>query len=198
MHRIDTLDWHSIREALDQEGFVVLPGFLTPPDWKREHHPALLNRLRHGFYAPLAQIANHWNLIAERPYAFPLQLCDGRREEPSQLLCLGEGEYLELGQDIADERGFPFQLVALLSAPGQDFTGGELVLVEQRPRMQSRPMVVPLRLGDIAITTTAQRPFKGSKGYYRVTMKRAISRVRSGERLGFFLNFHCAAERVHG
>ncbi|MGZ0716515.1 2OG-Fe(II) oxygenase [Pseudomonas palleroniana] len=198
MNRIDTLDWQSIREELDQQGFAVLPGFLGTPDWGREQLPTQLNRLRQEFYAPLAQIANQWNLIAERPHAFSLQLSASQRQEPSRLMCLGEDESLALGQDVNDERGFPFQLAALLSSPGQDFTGGELVLIEQRPRMQSRPMVVPLRRGDLAILTTAHRPFKGRKGYYRVTMKRAISRVRCGERVGFFLNFHCTSERVHG
>ncbi|UOP10518.1 2OG-Fe(II) oxygenase [Pseudomonas palleroniana] len=198
MNRIDTLDWQSIRVELDQQGFAVLPGFLGPPNRAREQLPALLNSLRQEFYAPLAQIANQWNLIAGRPYGFPLQRSTDQRQPSSPLMCLREGESLALGQDIDDERGFAFQLTALLSSPGQDFTGGELVLIEQRPRMQSRPMVVPLRLGDLAIITTAHRPFKGRKGYYRVTMKRAISRVRSGERVGFFLNFHGTSERVHG
>ncbi|MFP3492719.1 2OG-Fe(II) oxygenase [Pseudomonas sp. SIMBA_059] len=198
MNRIDTLDWQSIRVELDQQGFVVLPGFLGPLNRVREQLPALLNSLRQEFYAPLAQIANQWNLIAGRPYGFPLRRSTDQRQPSSPLMCLREGESLPLGQAIDDERGFAFQLTALLSSPGQDFTGGELVLIEQRPRMQSRPMVVPLRLGDLAIITTAHRPFKGRKGYYRVTMKRAISRVRSGERVGFFLNFYSTSERVHG
>ncbi|KTC33065.1 hypothetical protein AO265_21510 [Pseudomonas sp. ABAC61] len=77
-----------------------------------------------------------------------------------------------------------------MNSAGQEFTGGEFVLTEQRPRMQSRPIVVPLQRGDLAIITTSQRPFKGSKGYYRVNMKHAISRVRTGERLGFSMSFH--------
>jgi hypothetical protein len=76
------------------------------------------------------------------------------------------------------------QLVALLSEPGKDFRGGEFVMTEQRPRMQSRPMVLPLRKGDVAIITAVHRPHKGPKGYYRVKLKHAISRVRSGERIG--------------
>ncbi|MDB5875312.1 MAG: prolyl 4-hydroxylase [Ramlibacter sp.] len=97
---------------------------------------------------------------------------------------LREGEYQALHQKSATFPSFPLQLIALLSEPDSDFSGGQFVMTEQRPRMQSRPMVLQLRKGDVAIITTAHRPFKGSKGYYRVNLKHAISRVRSGERLG--------------
>jgi len=85
---------------------------------------------------------------------------------------------------------FPLQVVALLSEPGRGFSGGEFVMTEQRPRMQSRPMVLPLELGDAAVICTAERPVKGGNGYYRVNMKHAISRVRGGERIGMELSFH--------
>ena len=84
------------------------------------------------------------------------------------------------------------QIVAVLSEPGVDFQGGEFVMTEQRPRMQSRPAVLPLRIGDAAVIATAERPFKGTKGYYRVNLKHAISRVRKGERIGLELSFHDA------
>ena len=90
---------------------------------------------------------------------------------------------------------FPLQVVALLSQPVKDFQGGEFVMTEQRPRMQSRPIVLPLKLGDAAIISTAVRPFKGTKGYYRVNLKHAISRVRQGERIGLELSFHDAQSR---
>ena len=99
---------------------------------------------------------------------------------------------MPLHQCDAGEQVFPMQVVALLSEPGIDFLGGEFVMTEQRPRMQSRPMVLPLKRGDAAIISTAKRPFKGTKGYYRVNLKHAISRVLRGERIGLELTFHDA------
>ncbi|NVZ69246.1 2OG-Fe(II) oxygenase [Pseudomonas costantinii] len=207
---IEHLDWQNICVQLDREGFAVLPGILGLPELPEDdchaQFPGLLSSLKNALYPPLAHIANQWNEILQLPYRYPRQLSAfegqclavGQLYELSQLSCLREGEYLELRQDADGEHVFPLQLVTLLSSPGKDFTGGELVLTELRPRMQSRPMVVPLRYGDIAIITTAQRPFKGSKGYYRVNMKHAISRVRSGERRGFSLSFHFAPESIHG
>ncbi len=162
--------------------------------------PDFLGDLRSGFYGALAQVSNHWNEILGQPYRYPHELFEfqaeclavGQQRELSELTRLRDGDYLSLQQEADGERVFPLQLVGMLSSPGEDFTGGEFILTEQRPRMQSRPMVVPLRRGDVAIITTAQRPFKGSKGYYRVNLKHAISRVRSGERLGFALSFHFA------
>lgn len=207
---IDRLDWQRIRLLLDREGFAVLPGFLghcelSERDWV-EQPPDLLSNLEHAFYPALASVANQWNEILKQSYRYPLRFAEfqaqcfaaGQQQVLSALTCLREEEYLHIRQDADGEYVFPLQLVALLSSPGQDFTGGEFVLTEQRPRMQSRPMVVPLRRGDIAIITTAQRPFKGSRGYYRVNMKHAISRVRSGTRLGFTLSFHFAPGPGHG
>ncbi|NBB09841.1 2OG-Fe(II) oxygenase [Pseudomonas sp. SLFW] len=167
--------------------------------WKDEL-PAALRSLREAFYAPLALIANRWCETLAQPYRYPETLQQfqmqcfeaGQRSELTELTCLRTEDYLGLQQDADGERVFPLQLVGLLSSCREGFTGGELVLTEQRPRMQSRPMVVPLQQGDLAIITTAQRPFKGSKGYYRVNMKHAISRVRSGERIGISISFHFA------
>lgn len=114
----------------------------------------------------------------------------GQASAQSHLSRLGVEDYVALHQRNDGGRVFPLQIVAVLSEPGVDFQGGEFVMTEQRPRMQSRPMVVPLKLGDAALIATAERPFKGTKGYYRVNLKHAISRVRQGERIGLELSFH--------
>ncbi|MFT0474317.1 2OG-Fe(II) oxygenase [Pseudomonas antarctica] len=204
-HAIERLDWQNIRSQLDQDGFAVLDGFLESLDLLERDWGATFDSLRHGFYPYLARISNQWNPLLQLPYRYPPQLhqfqaqclAAGQRRERSQLMCLREDDSLQIRQDADGEHVFALQLVAVLSSPGKDFTGGEFVLIEQRPRMQSRPMVVPLQRGDIAIIATAQRPFKGSKGYYRVNMKHAISRVTSGERLGFVLSFHFAPGPGH-
>lgn len=196
---LERLDWQSIGLELDREGFIVLPGLFGL------EAPGLFGNLLSGFYPPLAQVANQWNGILQLPYRFPPQLPDfhtqcravGQQQALPQLTCLRKDEHLALGQDAEGEHVFPFQLAGVLSAPGEDFTGGEFILTEQRPRMQSRPMVVPLQRGDLAVITTAHRPFKGSKGYYRVNMKHAISPVRSGERRGFLLSFHLGPGAPH-
>jgi hypothetical protein len=160
---------------------------------------------RVDLYRQLAPIANRWNEMIGMPYRFPAELDEflernrraGQTQSQSHLNQIGTDEYLALHQRSDGEHVFPLQVVALLTEPGKDFTGGELVLTEQRPRMQSRPTVVPLGLGEAAIIATAQRPFKGSSGYYRVNLRHAISRVRSGERIGAELSFHDAPQAVN-
>lgn len=160
--------------------------------------PGPLASLRQALYPHLASIANRWNQILGVGYRYPASLQAfllrnreaGQTRGLSYLSRLGESDYLALHQRAEGEHVFPLQLVGLLSAPGEDFTGGEFVMTEQRPRMQSRPMVLPLRRGDAALIGTAQRPFKGSNGYYRVNLKHAVSRVRSGQRIGVELSFH--------
>lgn len=162
--------------------------------------PAPLDAWRTAFYGHLAVIANRWNETLGLSYRYPEDMGDfpnrnhpaGQTRAQSYLSRLGVEDYMSLHQRSDDERTFPLQVVALLSEPGKDFQGGEFVMTEQRPRMQSRPMVLPLKLGDAAIITTAERPFKGAKGYYRVNLKHAISRVRQGERIGLELSFHDA------
>ncbi|MDI9248307.1 MULTISPECIES: 2OG-Fe(II) oxygenase [unclassified Stenotrophomonas] len=193
-------DLPSIEEGTD-EGWVSL----TSVDMGRgklyyyaDDMPEPLGTLRQSLYPHLAAIANSWNQVlgVDDRYPLTLKAFQQRQREVGQvrgqshLSQLGESDYLALHQRAEDELIFPLQLIGLLSAPGQDFTGGEFVMTEQRPRMQSRPMVLPLTQGDAAIISTAQRPFKGSKGYYRVNLKHAISRVRSGERRGLELFFH--------
>jgi hypothetical protein len=161
--------------------------------------PPVVQALRDSLYASLVPTANRWAAtLGNEPYPPRLRdflaRCHGAgQERPTPLLLsYGEGDYNCLHQDLYGELSFPLQVACLLSEPERDFSGGEFVMTEQRPRMQSRPMVVPLGLGDAAIITTAQRPFKGSSGYYRVNLRHAVSRVRGGERIGMELSFHDA------
>nr|WP_242702663.1 2OG-Fe(II) oxygenase [Achromobacter sp. SD115] len=162
--------------------------------------PAPLQNWRSGFYRRLAPIANRWQEILGVAHRYPDELDEylrhnrdaGQMRAQSCLVRLGVEDHVSLHQRIEGSQVFPLQIIALLSEPGADFQGGEFVLTEQRPRMQSRPTVLPLKLGDVAIIATAERPFKGAKGYYRVNLKHAISRVRMGERNGLELSFHDA------
>jgi hypothetical protein len=160
--------------------------------------PQPLQLLRDGFYRFLAPIAQRWS---ERMGQGDSQESLGDVSLPNEGKAKGqdsfvtfsrlrEGEYQGLHQSKETERHFPIQLVAALSAPGEDFTGGEFVMTEQRPRMQSRPIVLQMQRGDAALIAVAHKPFKGSKGFYRVNLKHAVSRVRSGQRLGMELLFH--------
>lgn len=163
-----------------------------------ENLPAPWSSGRNSLYRHLAPIANRWNQILDVKYRFPDQLemyqeqnrQAGQTQALSHVSRLVREDYLSLHQRNIGAHVFPMQVVVLLSEPGADFSGGEFVMTEQRPRMQSRPMVLPLRIGDAAVISTAERPFRGTKGYYRVNMKHAISRVRNGERIGVELSFH--------
>lgn len=130
----------------------------------------------------------------QAPSSWPDQRANAAHAS-SYLSRLGTEDFMALHQRHNGERIFPLQIVALLSEPGADFQGGEFVMTEQRPRMQSRPMVLPLQLGDAAIITTAERPFRGARGDYRVNLRHAISRVRGGERIGLELVFHDGPQR---
>ncbi|WP_242663729.1 2OG-Fe(II) oxygenase [Achromobacter insolitus] len=162
--------------------------------------PAPLEHWRAAFYRRLAVHANRWNQILGVRAHYPAELGEflernrnaGQHQAQSHLSRLGVEDYVALHQRNEGELVFPMQIVALLSEPGAGFQGGEFVMTEQRPRMQSRPLVVPLKFGDAAIIATAERPFQGSKGYYRVNLKHALSRVRQGERIGLELSFHDA------
>ncbi len=162
--------------------------------------PAPLEQWRVALYRRLVVVANHWNETLGVGQRYPAEIEDfllrnrkaGQMSSQSYLSRLGVDGHMALHQRNDDEEVFPLQIVALLSEPGADFEGGEFVMVEQRPRMQSRPSVLPFKLGDAAIIATAERPFKGTKGYYRVNLKHAISRVRKGERIGLELSFHDA------
>ena len=163
--------------------------------------PEPVAALRMALYAPLAAIANRWQaalgLEARFPpeYAAFMARCHaaGQVRPTPLLLRYGEGDYNCLHQDLYGEHVFPLQLAVLLSRPQLDFTGGEFVLTEQRPRMQSRVEVVPLLQGDAVIFPVAQRPVNGVRGSYRVGMRHGVSRLRSGTRHTLGVIFHDAS-----
>jgi hypothetical protein len=163
--------------------------------------PEAIKALREAFYPPLAEIANAWRRTLGQPGVFPpilwkfLDQCHaaGQRRPTPLMLRYGPDDFNCLHQDLYGELVFPLQVVILLSDPGRDFTGGELLLVEQRPRAQSRAEIVPLGLGDAAIFPVHHRPARGTKGPYRLTMRHGVSRVRSGDRQTLGLIFHDAA-----
>ncbi len=162
--------------------------------------PDLVSELRGAFYPPLAQIANRWNQALGIGQHFPDRLdiflarCRkaGQSKPTPLLLSYQAGDYNCLHQDLYGEHVFPLQLAILLSEPERDFTGGEFLLTEQRPRMQSRGEVVPLRRGDGVIFPVHHRPVQGSRGIYRVNMRHGVSRLRSGTRHTLGIIFHDA------
>jgi hypothetical protein len=162
--------------------------------------PEPLGRLREALYPPLAEVANRWYEAMGMEVRFPqtlskfLKRCHaaGQRKPTPLLLRYGEGDYNCLHQDLYGEHVFPLQLTILLSAPGRDFTGGEFVVTEQRPRMQSRAMVVPLEQGDAVVFAVRERPVRGTRGSYRVNLRHGVSEVRSGERFTAGIIFHDA------
>ncbi len=162
--------------------------------------PPLVEALRTSLYPPLARIADRWNAALGVDLRYPaehekfLARCRaaGQTKPTPLLLRYGPGDYNCLHQDLYGEHVFPLQVACLLSEPGEDFSGGELVLTEQRPRMQSRAEVVPLRRGDGVVFPVHHRPVQGTRGTYRVTMRHGVSRVRSGRRHTLGIIFHDA------
>lgn len=158
--------------------------------------------LRERLYEALVPIARRWAQALGTPARYPgtlpeflqLNVQAGQAQAQSILTRLREGDYQALHQRVDGAHVFPIQVVGLLSDPETDFTGGEFVMTEQRPRMQSRPLVLPLRKGDLAVIASAHRPHRGTTGCYRVNLKHAISRVRSGERTGLELLLHHATQ----
>jgi hypothetical protein len=162
--------------------------------------PEPVAALRAALYPPLAEIANRWNEAMGVEVRYPaahteyLGHCHqaGQTKATPLLLQYGEGDYNCLHQDLYGEHVFPLQATFLLSEPESDFTGGEFVLTEQRPRMQSRPHVVPLRLGDGVVFAVRHRPVQGARGTYRVNLRHGVSQVRSGRRYTLGIIFHDA------
>ncbi|MGE8320535.1 MAG: 2OG-Fe(II) oxygenase [Comamonas sp.] len=212
---MDRLDWAAINAELDAEGYALLPGLLGTEAarglarqivrdeaaqrmplaelgrgellaWSG-HLPPPLQAWRAAFHPHLVAIANRWRQALGEDGR--LAAAPGGGWPPSQASRLGVEGWMALRQGSEGGQGFPLQLVVLLSEPGVDFDGGEFVMTEQRPRMQSRPMVLPLRLGDAALIGAAARPVWGAHGCYRVQMRHAISRVRRGERIGVELGW---------
>lgn len=227
----DDIDWISAAEALDAQGWAMLPGLLDPaacgeiaasyddsPRFRSQvimaRHgfgrgeyryfayplPERVQALRTRLYPPLAAIANRWHARMGLERHFPAAHADwlaechaaGQARPTPLLLRYGPGDYNCLHQDLYGAHVFPLQVAVLLSAPGRDFEGGEFVLTEQRPRMQSRAAVVPLAQGDAVIFAVNQRPVKGSRGDYRVTMRHGVSEIRSGSRHTLGIIFHDA------
>lgn len=162
--------------------------------------PDLVAELRATMYPPLADIANRWYATMGLEPRFPARHEDfiarchaaGQTRPTPLLLQYGAGDYNCLHQDLYGEHVFPLQAAFLLSQPGQDFEGGEFVLTEQRPRMQSRVEVVPLRQGDCVIFPVFHRPVAGTRGSYRVNMRHGVSRLRAGHRHTLGIIFHDA------
>jgi uncharacterized protein len=162
--------------------------------------PELIAQLRPALYGRLREVANRWNEAMGIEIRYPpnheefLQRCHaaGQTRPTPLLLQYGPGDYNCLHQDLYGEHVFPLQVAILLSEPGRDFTGGEFVLTEQRPRMQSRAEVVPLAQGDAVAFAVHVRPVNGTRGFYRVNMRHGVSRIRSGHRHTLGVIFHDA------
>lgn len=212
---LDRYDWARIEQQLDAEGWALLPALFTPAQARElaqrlDNHrgegnansvhrlptpagqgerasldapmPTALAGLQAALHARLEALAQTWaQRLGRDTHSLPLAL-----PNPAVIHRLRAGDSHPLEYD-ADESAFPLRLVALLTAPGHDFTGGEFVMTEQRPRQQSRPLVLPLALGDAALIAAAHRPVRGAQGDYRATLRHAISRVRSGARVGLEL-----------
>jgi uncharacterized protein len=219
-HDLDTQGNAVLERLIDAQDCAMLAALYDVPDLHRSRvvmarHgfgrgeykyfayplPAVVDELRTVLYRQLAPVANRWNEALGQEARFPaehpayLDRCHaaGQRQPTPLLLRYGAGDYNCLHQDLYGEHVFPLQVAVLLSRPGRDFTGGEFVLTEQRPRMQSRAEVVPLAQGDAVVFAVSQRPVRGSHGVYRVRMRHGISRVRSGHRHTLGLIFHDAA-----
>jgi len=162
--------------------------------------PDPIVELRQSFYQGLVPIANRWNTALGLDVQYPaehasfIERCHaGGQTRPTPLLLeYHAGDYNCLHQDLYGEHVFPLQVAILLSEPGRDFTGGEFVMTEQRPRRQSRPMVLPLRQGDALVFAVKLRPVQGSRGFHRVQLRHGVSRLHSGLRHTLGIIFHDA------
>ena len=214
MKPLDEPDWTRIASTLDIDGGTVIPGLLDAAEctalsgiFDEATHfgaklPPALHALRSALYERLVPIANRWSRTMAGDEPYPGRLDDfleacrrvGQTRPQSAMSRLREGGHVALHQQAEGKFAFPLQVEILLSEPGRDFEGGELVVTERRPRMQSRPMVLPLRRGDAAIFAGHERPVRGSNGFYRVRMKHGVSRLRRGQRCAVSLLFHDAPD----
>ncbi len=162
--------------------------------------PEAVQELREGFYPPLARVANRWASMLRTGVSFPatldefLGLCHEKGQtRPTPLILHYEtGDHNALHQDVYGEVGFPFQVLTVLSQREKDYTGGEFLLLTQRPRAQSIGEAIPLDQGQMLIFPNQQRPMEGKRGYYRVNVRHGVSRLRSGERYSLGIIFHDA------
>ena len=165
--------------------------------------PPVVDALRQAVFPKLAPVANDWNAQLGIDLRYPTDLdtwlatCHeaGQTRPTPLILRYGAGDWNALHQDMYGDLYFPFQAVLFLNQPGADYVGGEFVLLEQRPRMQSKATVLQPQQGQMLVFTTKYRPVKGSRGYYRVTMRHGVSEVRSGQRVNLGLIFHDAGPR---
>ena len=192
--RVEAVDWASASAQLDGYGWTMLEKLLTSDEC----------RTLAGFYEDDRRfrsrvvMARHGFGRGEYKYfAYPLpaavtELRAGQMRPTPLLLQYAAGDFNALHQDLYGEHVFPLQMTIMLSEPEQDFTGGEFVLTEQRPRMQSKAEVVPLRRGDAVVFAVRDRPVQGTRGIYRVMLKHGVSRLRSGHRQTLGVIFHDA------
>jgi hypothetical protein len=217
---LDARGWALLPGLLSPRDSDAIAGLYAQPDGFRSHvvmarHgfgrgeyryfsyplPPLVEQLRTALYPQLAPIANHWQERMGLETRFPgtlaafLERCHraGQTRPTPLLLQYREGDYNCLHQDLYGEHVFPLQVAILLSQPDEDFTGGDFVLTQQRPRMQSRVDVVPLRKGDGVIFAVNDRPVRGTRGDYRVKMRHGVSALRRGNRHTLGVIFHDAA-----
>ena len=217
---LDAQGWSTLPRLIDYEGCDALAALYGDSPIFRSHvimarHgfgqgeyryfayplPDAIQALRTALYPHLAPVANGWNRRMGIDVVFPddhaafLERCHaaGQRRPTPLLLRYGPGDYNCLHQDLYGEHVFPLQVAILLSEPQEEFTGGEFVLTEQRPRMQTRPAVVPLRKGDAVVFAVNSRPHRGTKGDYRVMLRHGVSKVRDGRRHTVGIIFHDAA-----
>ena len=209
------LDWTGLSTHLDDHGWAMVEKLLTADECETiaglyddegrfRSHVVMARHgvadLRRAIYPNLAPIANRWNESMGIDVSYPDAHADfiarchkaGQTRPTPLLLRYAAGDYNALHQDLYGEHVFPLQMTILLSEPEQDFTGGEFVLTEQRPRMQSRAEVVPLRRGDAVVFAVHHRPVHGTRGTYRVNMRHGVSRLRSGHRHTVGVIFHDA------
>ncbi|MCQ9638951.1 2OG-Fe(II) oxygenase [Chryseobacterium sp. WG14] len=232
IQKINNTDWHSITEAMHQNGYAVIRNLLSDEDCEllksnynhsesyrktvvmARHRfglgeykyfnyplPALIQMIRTTIYPHLASIANSWFKALHMDTTFPLEhaeflkQCHSNGQQKATVLILQyeKGGFNTLHQDLYGDLYFPIQIVAMLSEPEKDFTGGEFVLTQQVPRAQSKAIVLKPGKGDLLIFTTNFKPEKGTKGYYRVNMKHGVSEVKEGNRYALGIIFHDAA-----
>src|SRR6266481_4091775 len=221
VERVATVDWRGVASSLDERGYATTAALLTTEEcrglaalYDREEAfgsgeykylryplPDVVEGLREAIYPRVAPIANRWHERLHEAGRFPAALgaylneCHEAGQERSTPLILKyeAGDYNCLHQDLYGDLVFPLQLTVLLSAPEDDFTGGEFLLVEQRPRAQSKGEVVPLRQAEAVIFPVHHRPVEGTRSPYRVTMRHGVSRLRSGRRFTLGIIFHDAA-----
>lgn len=201
-HCIALTDGYSIETQFRNRVLMARHGF-GRGEYKYFDYPLpdLVHTLRPALYRHLAPIASRWMQRLRLDIRFPPTLSEfltcchaaGQTRPTPLLLKYESGDYNRLHQDLYGATVFPIQVAVLLSSPGADFDGGEFVLVEQRPRMQSRATVVPLQQGDAAIFAVNERPVAGTKGDSRVKLRHGVSQIRSGQRYTLGIIFHDAA-----